>query len=438
MNEMNKMTYYEFNTSNDTDLTVQEYENLCEYADNNNLSLEVALKYMGTCHCCGKNMHDSTNVYCSDRCFVAIDEEGYSCEHTIYGGNCELCSTRRENDRYRVVRSSEIIIPEFLKDWVSFNKKNLIIVGKTAWPATKEMLLFADDYKFTQKDYNEKYRYCFETFQRMELYAEIANIELLDARAYMGFCHCCNELLSNTSDVSIVEMYCSDRCKRAIEHQGCKCYYMENTNQCHICKNVKHEGVPEFLQEMTEFNATEGTYFRPSTFAKVKLYAVDTGLQLTDAVEYSQKCHCCDIYIPVFGDMYCSERCRQAIEDDGCECVRKACFKECLICNLSGREYDENSVAPAFVELPTTTCMVCNDAFVYPAFEYKETYYFYPAEILRVCHGCFCEHSRERHNTPVVDHPCNHPVLYVISAFKELGVYNFVEDMQVWEDLCHY
>ena len=437
MNEMNEMTYYEFNTSNDTDLTVQEYENLCEYADNNNVSLEVALKYMGTCHCCGKNMHDSTNVYCSDRCFVAVDEEGYSCEHTIYGGKCELCSTRRESgrgdDRYR--DCSEIIIPEFLKGWVNFNKKHLIITGQTAWPATKEMLLFADDYKFTQTDYKIKYRYSFETFQKMELYAEMANIELLDTRAYMGFCHCCNERVSNTS---IVEMYCSDRCKRAIEHQGCKCYYMENTNQCHICKNVKHEGVPEFLQEMTEFNLAEGTYFRPSTFAKVKLYAVDTGLQLTDAVEYSQKCHCCDIDIPVFGDMYCSERCRQAIEDDGCECVRKACYKECLICNLSGREYDENSVAPAFVELPTTTCMVCYEAFAYPAFEYKETYYFYPAEILRVCHGCFCEHSRERHNTPVVDHPCNHPVLYVISAFKELGVYNFVEDMQVWEDLSHF
>lgn len=437
MNEMNEMTYYEFNQSNDTDLTVQEYDNLCEYADNNNVSVEVAFKYMSKCHCCGKNLHDSTNVYCSDRCFVAIDEEGHSCEHTIYGGNCELCASRRESgrgdDRYR--DCSEIIIPEFLKDWVSFNKKHLIITGQTALPATKEMLLFADDYQFTKKDHDAKYRYCFETFQKMEVYAAMTNIDLLDARSYMGFCHCCNERVSNETGA---EMYCSDRCKRAIEHQGCECYYMQNMSHCKICKNVKHEGVPEFLQEMTEFNATEGTYFSPSAFTKLKLYSLDTGLQLTDAVEYSQKCHCCDVDIPVFGNLYCSERCREAIEDDGHECVRKACFKECLVCNLSGREYDENSVAPAFVELPTTPCMVCYEAFSYPAFEYKETYYFYPAENLRVCHGCFCEHSRARNNTPVVDHPCNHPVLYVISAFKELGVYNFVEDMQVWEDLSHF
>ena len=446
MNEMDEMNYYEFNASNDIDLTWQEYKNLCEYADNNNVSVEVALKYMSKCHCCGKYMEESTNVYCSDRCFVAIDEEGHSCEPTIYGDKCDLCIARRASgrgdDRYR--DCNEIKIPEFHKGWVNFNKKNLIIVGKTAWPATTEMLLFADDYKFTQKDYDEKYRYGFDTFQKMEIYAEMTNIELLDTRIYMSSCHCCNENISHASDesdasdASDVQMYCSDRCKRAIEHQGCKCYWIENTYQCKICKNVKHEGVPEFLQEMTEFNATEGTYFLPSAFAKVKFYAADTGLQLTDAVEYSQKCHCCDIDIPVFGNLYCSERCRQAIEDDGHECVRKACFKECLVCNLSGREYDENSVAPPFVELPTTPCMVCYKAFAYPAFEYKETYYFDPAENLRVCHGCFCEHSRARHNTPVVDHPCNHPALYVISAFKELGIYNFVVDMQVWEDLSHF
>jgi hypothetical protein len=213
--------------------------------------------------------------------------------------------------------------------------------------------------------------------------------------------------------------------------------------------------------ELVAFNTIYNSHFHYAGFQLFKAYAQATYLNYSDALIYCQGCHCCDADIcdaPLFGNIYCSERCREAIEEHGHTCIRISKYNDCLICNNSDRVYDDNSTPPHFLQIPPYVCSQCKVSFRYPQFDYYEYDYKYqPTEAnlndpdfdvhdignnQLVCHDCFCEKStakREfRVNFPINDLPCHHPVISTVHMFKELGLYNSVVDLQVWGDLCQF
>jgi hypothetical protein len=211
-------------------------------------------------------------------------------------------------------------------------------------------------------------------------------------------------------------------------------------------------------EELLAFNTIYDVNFQYAGFQLFKAYAEKTGLNYSDALIYSQRCHCCDNSIhdaPLFGRLYCSERCKEAIEEHGHTCIRISENEDCLICNHFGRVYNDDSTPPDFVILLPNVCTLCKVRIRHPPFEYYEYDYNYqPTEEdlndpnfdihdignnLLVCHDCFCQKStakREfRDNFPINDLPCHHPVISTIHMFKELGLYNSLDDLQVWSDL---
>jgi hypothetical protein len=210
--------------------------------------------------------------------------------------------------------------------------------------------------------------------------------------------------------------------------------------------------------DLLAFNAIYKAEFSIREFQAFRKYTEATGLNYSDAFIYSGSCHCCDGSDFLFGKVYCSERCREAIEEHGHTCIRNSIYEDCLICDNSGRVYDDNSTPPDFLQIKAAVCTQCNVSFRYPHFDYYEyDWHYEPTEEdlnnpdfdihdignnQHVCHSCFCEKStakREfRDNFPINDLPCHHPVVSTVHMFKELGLYNTVDDLQVWSDLSEF
>lgn len=210
--------------------------------------------------------------------------------------------------------------------------------------------------------------------------------------------------------------------------------------------------------DLLAFNTIYNAEFSVREFQAFRTYTEATGLNYSDAFIYSGSCHCCAGSDFLFGKVYCSERCREAIEDHGHTCIRNSIYEECLICDNSGRVYDDNCTPPDFLQIKAAVCSQCKVSFRYPHFDYYEYEWHYePTEEdlndpnfdihdignnQHVCHSCFCEKStakREfRDNFPINDLPCHHPVVSTVHMFKELGLYNTVDDLQVWSDLSEF
>lgn len=293
-----------------------------------------------------------------------------------------------------------------------------------------------------------------------------------DALEYIQTCHSCNTNL----DIFASD-YCCDECHYYVEEQGLVCFRgtdclicNRDTGKCYCCNVDKiHDRfcdiptewptpnycsdrcfdagywveVPDFLQEVTQFNENCNVSLNQYHLKKLKLYAIEARISAEDALVYYSQCHCCGYY--KYGSenefqLYCSERCRKAIEDDGFECIHTSTCRDCLICNNSGRTYDENSVHPDFVELPKNTCDDCASEFIYPPFEYCVDDEVYNTEtIYSVCNTCFCRNSsyRRRHvqSYPVKNHACHDPHVSALYCCRELKVFI---DLIVREDLCQY
>jgi hypothetical protein len=210
--------------------------------------------------------------------------------------------------------------------------------------------------------------------------------------------------------------------------------------------------VPEFLQEVTKFNQECETAYCQYSFQKLKLYSQQMNIPTKDVIYYSQRCHCCgfinrQLTAEEF-EPYCSERCRAAIEDDGDFCYYKDHYKPCLICDNSGREYDDESATPSFITAIKNKCYSCLNDFAYPPFEYYSNDYIYIYDGLyqhtdiQSCHDCFCKNSTRLtqfgQNYPIKNLRSHHPVISAISMFKDFQIYNLVDDQQVWTDLFQY
>lgn len=266
--------------------------------------------------------------------------------------------------------------------------------------------------------------------------------------ACMVYCSPCSKLLFSSKTLS-------------------RSYYHENelSSPNALPNNIEEleQSIPTSIEEeddadLIAFNTIYKAEFSPREFQAFRTYTEATGLNYSDALIYSNSCHCCDGSDFLFGKVYCSERCREAIEEHGHTCIRNSLNQECLICDNSGRVYDDNSTPPDFLQISANVCSQCNVSFRYPPFDYYEyDWHYEPTEEdlndpdfdihdignnQHVCHDCFCEKStakREfRDNFPINDLPCHHPVISTIHMFKELGLYNTVDDLQVWSDLCSF
>jgi hypothetical protein len=185
-------------------------------------------------------------------------------------------------------------------------------------------------------------------------------------------------------------------------------------------------------EELLEFNAKYKVNYDEHQFQILKAYCKKTDFDYSDVLYYDKKCHCCEASIyetpPSSDNMYCSERCRVAIE-----------------------EQEHTHIQP-------NVCQRCNVKFYYPYFQYFEhdcNYQLTQEEILNleydihdlgdalgVCHDCFCDNStalREfRRNIILKDIDCHHAVISTISMFGELQLYNLICDLEVWEDLVSF
>lgn len=178
--------------------------------------------------------------------------------------------------------------------------------------------------------------------------------------------------------------------------------------------------------EADEFNALYGTHYTQENLKKFTNYREHYGLEVEDAIDYVQTCHCCNEQLDIFAGEYCSGGCHNHVEELGLPCFRGA---ECLICNND--------------TFPQQQCDDCSSEITYQPFEY-----YYDDEIHNVdsihyvCNACFCRNSNycRRHvrTYPIRDHPCHNPLANAIYCCNELQVYNQINDLQVWSDLYQY
>ena len=175
--------------------------------------------------------------------------------------------------------------------------------------------------------------------------------------------------------------------------------------------------------EANEFNAVYGTHYTQENLEKFIIYREHYGLEVEDAIDYVQSCHCCDEQLDIFAGEYCSGGCHNHVEELGLPCFRGV---SCLICN---RE-----------PFPQNQCDDCSSEIMYPPFEY-----YYDDEIHNVdsihyvCNACFCRNSNysRRHvgTYPIRDHPCHNPL---VSAIYCCNQFTQMDDLRVWSDLYQY
>jgi len=82
--------------------------------------------------------------------------------------------------------------------------------------------------------------------------------------------------------------------------------------------------------EANEFNVLYGTHYTQEDFEKFIIYREHYGIEVEDAIDYVQTCHCCNEQLDIFAGEYCSGGCHNHVEELGLPCFRGA---ECLICN---------------------------------------------------------------------------------------------------------
>uniref|UniRef100_A0A6C0I8W4 Uncharacterized protein n=1 Tax=viral metagenome TaxID=1070528 RepID=A0A6C0I8W4_9ZZZZ len=403
----------------------------------------------------GEIVYDPGYEFSCDHCGTEMEEtDGYSINDDRYCNTCACELEEQENLQFTI---DDLAMPTL--------------------ESSRELFCEADKF-------NDLYgtHYTQENLEKFDKYHFHYNLETKDAIEYIQTCHCCDEPL----DIFAGE-YCSGGCHNHVEELGLPCFrgadclICKNQTICQCCgvdrwdfespaewpspmycsdnclsagyfQNDNTIPVPEFLQEVTQFNEECQTAFCQYSFNKLKLYAEQMKMTTTEAVYYSQQCHCCGYFneqrtAEAFRP-YCSERCRAAIEDDGDLCHRLDHNEPCLICENSGRKYDEYSAPPDFIRPIKNKCYRCLKDFAYPPFKYWSNEYVCVYEgmnqdlSIEACHDCFCKHSKRLsqfgQNYPVRDLRSHHPVISTISALKELHVYNLIDDLQVWADLSQY
>ena len=337
--------------------------------------------------------------------------------------------------------------------------------------------------------FNDLYgtHYTQEHLEKFDKYQFHYSLEIEEAIEYIQTCHCCNEQLD-----TFAGEYCSGGCHYHVEELGLPCFrgadclICNRETRCRCCGvdkwddqiydvpidwpspiycsercqsvgnfyNDKTIPVPDFLQEVTQFNEECGAEYCQYSFEKLKLYAKQMNIPVNDAAYYHPQCHCCGYFNEqrTAEDFrpYCSERCRVAIEDDGDICYHKLNDRNsyCLICDNSGRKYDEYSVPPDFIKPIKNKCYRCLGEFAYPPFKYWSNEYVCVYEgmsedlSIQACYDCFCKYSKRLtqfgQNYPTKNLRCNNPVVSTIYCLKNLQLYNLVDDQQVWADLLQY
>jgi hypothetical protein len=418
----------------------EEYQKIRKYAPNAKINDAEKMFYMERCHCCGDEDILWGQTYCSERCRKAVEDDGCSCGYRIYGFPCKICES-----------STIISVPDFLEEWVYFNKKRILMLEYQHPVVDKEMM---DNYTFTKDDIDSGLIITFKDYKFAKSYSELCEIDLRTATRYMWSCHCCG------SEIIPGQIYCSESCRTAIS-EGFSCYLSLNDHSCNICKTSEIM-VPDFMRECYAFNKSQNKSLVKDSFDTLKKYAERNKMSLEIAYIYIWNCHCCGKHMenPLWGQTYCSERCREAIETDDHECINSVQCRDCLICEkTTDRDYDESRSPPSFIQVPQRICGCCADVFSYPPFQYYEYDYEYiPSpeddcddpefdirdigKTVSACIDCFCKNSKierkYRQNFPLIDHPGHHPLISAVYVLQKMYIYNKIDDLQVWSDLLSY
>jgi endogenous inhibitor of DNA gyrase (YacG/DUF329 family) len=359
--------------------------------------------------------------------------------------------------------------PEYDDD-PQFNFDNLIVdeLEMPSLESSRELFCEADRFNalygthYPQEDLEK-----FTNYREHYGLTEHNGVTTEEVIEYIQTCHCCNEQLE-----TFAGEYCSGGCHNHVEELGLPCFRGDSClicnkeSMCHCCGTDSWDGpwlsktfcsdrclqvgnfhndktipVPDFLQEVTQFNDEFGTAFCQYSFQKLKMYADQMNITAKDAVCYSQQCHCCG----KFNEQrtaeqfrpYCSERCRAGIEDYGHDCIHTIKNGDCLICENASLDH------PYFIGVPKHPCDDCSSELTHAPFEYYVVDEIYNIESIQcVCNTCFCRNSnyRRRHvrSYPRKNLACHNPLVSTIDCCNELKVYNQVDDLLVWQDLCQY
>ncbi len=76
-----------------SEYSLDQCEQLRLYAEKHNITLEEAIDYQTSCHCCGKQVDDGyfdaeNHQYCKEKCFEHCEEYWYHC---FKGQDCKVC-----------------------------------------------------------------------------------------------------------------------------------------------------------------------------------------------------------------------------------------------------------------------------------------------------------------------------------------------------------
>jgi hypothetical protein len=184
---------YEFNGLNGTNFGNNSFKILKEYATDNRLSLDDAVIYIQSCHCCNQQFKQDydclyRNGYCSEECEKIVETKECLCYYKYTGKECKLCDVSQGVDK------------------VSY--------------------------------FNERYADGISNFDEVQIeqikeYARFENLTITDAVEYMSSCHYCGN-----NKIKMGDNYCNQRC---LELSETFCYPCFRGEDCKICSDVSYQ-----------------------------------------------------------------------------------------------------------------------------------------------------------------------------------------------------
>ena len=229
-----------FNALYGTHYTQENFDKFTNYREHygkpNGLTVEDAIEYIQTCHCCNEQLDTFAGEYCSGGCHNHVEELGLPC---FRGAGCLICN-KQSFMRYCLdtSASSPEPTPTFCSDECLF-AGNIYDDDKTIPDFILEVTQFNQECETA---------FCHCSFEKLKLYADQMNITAKDAVYYSQQCHCCGNL-NEQRTTDEFRPYCSERCRAGIEDYGHQCIHIIKNGHCLICDNMTHDpsdfdGVP--------------------------------------------------------------------------------------------------------------------------------------------------------------------------------------------------
>jgi hypothetical protein len=176
---------YKFNKINKTKYNEAQYTIFVQFKKKYDLTVDEALNYIQACHCCGDQIQNFGDEFCSDKCGIYFEYECPKCIYKQCGLVCKICiyneNTEESDASLPVASLPDASLPDA---------------------------------------------------QALSKYAETHNITIEEAIDYQTHCHCCGNHIANAVFDEVNHQYCNKRCFEHCEDYWYECYRQA---ECKVC-----------------------------------------------------------------------------------------------------------------------------------------------------------------------------------------------------------